>query len=208
MAERVLFIGSGSPDHLRRALDRFAQVWPHVQVDLAVRPEALEVLSEAEQQRVVYVAGRKQGRLAFIRACRARKYHRVVVLFAGDPGFNALKLAAFLCGNRWLCFNENGDAFALDRQHWRQARDHVRWRLRLAHRGLATLLAALGRAVATSLLRAALAPCGLFLLTCETGYVITRAAFLRRERRWVPAGPQLGTLGAAAERSSHGGLGP
>lgn len=125
----ILLIGSGHPDRIRTALDMFSQHFPHLSVDLAIRPDATVALSLEEQRRVVYLAGRRRGRLSFIRWLRRSDYQMVAVLFAGDTGYNALKTMAFLCGRkRVLCCNENGDAFELTPTNPKAFLDHLLWR--------------------------------------------------------------------------------
>jgi hypothetical protein len=109
--------------------------YPHLGVELAVRPDAQPLLSGDEQKKIVFLAGHQKGRLTFIKAARRSRYHTVAVLFAGDAGFGAMKVVAFLCGGRrLLCCNENGDAFEWRWSNWRTVIRHVTWRLNVGRR--------------------------------------------------------------------------
>jgi hypothetical protein len=116
---RILYVASGpaplSLDVLRILEGRF----PGHQIDIVVPERFIDQLPATTRDLVVFVAGPRRGRLAFLWRSRREDYWLVVVLLSGHPGFVTMKLAALLLGvgRVIVCFNETRDAFAIDRHH-------------------------------------------------------------------------------------------
>jgi hypothetical protein len=128
---RILYVASGSPvlalPVLRQIEGRFAD---H-RVDLVVSEALLEQLTPEQRARVVFVVGRSTSRLRFLWTARLEPSWMSSLLVAAQPGYFTMKLAGLLLGvgRVIVCYNERGEAFALDRHHFRVIVAHITNRL-------------------------------------------------------------------------------
>jgi hypothetical protein len=128
---RILFIASGSAPIALTVADLLESRFADHQVDLVVSEALVGKLTPEQRQRVVFVVGRDAARLRFLYRARLEPYWMISVLLAGQPGYFTMKLAAVLLGfgRVIVCYNENAQAFALDRHHRGTIVAHITRRL-------------------------------------------------------------------------------
>jgi hypothetical protein len=69
--------------------------------------------------------------IKLIKTIRNKKFDIVIITGTNEPSFAPLKMMGILTGYKsLLIFNENIDAFFVNRDNWRTLIGHARWRLR------------------------------------------------------------------------------
>jgi hypothetical protein len=126
-ADRVLLVQSGNPKLLTRVLDSLATQFPRCSFTVLLQRAMTDLVPVREG--VEYLEN--QGpRPSFIRSLRERKFERVFVMYANEPGFWKLKVLPFVVGaGAIFAVNENLDWFPVDLRHTEELAAHLRWRL-------------------------------------------------------------------------------
>ncbi len=110
----ILFIASGSAEHVRIALLSLCNSYPHATFDVIGRHEAINAIGEFDGCRVIHVTGTAQRRLDLVRRLRQTGYATVAFVEAGSGGFVALQVLPLILGiPKVILADEHGQTHAI-----------------------------------------------------------------------------------------------
>ena len=96
----LLFIASGSAEHVHAALRTLRMNFPYANIDVVARHDALAAVATIDSCTVVHVTGTASGRRSLVQRLRQTGYPTVAFVETGTGGFIALQALPFLLGIR------------------------------------------------------------------------------------------------------------
>jgi hypothetical protein len=130
-----VFIASAEPDVMAKIFPTLQKHFPKLSFTfIASRTyaESFSWMGEAlENGEVFWIESVKANPFRSLAALRKRRFDLCIVVWPGRPTFLISKIGAFWLNTRKiLVYNENGNAFSLDRTNWRFVLAHARFRFR------------------------------------------------------------------------------
>lgn len=130
-----VFVASAEPDVIATILPRLRDHFPRTSFTyIASRAYAERFSAVAETFKgaeVFWIESLKATPIQSLSSLRKRRFDVCIAVWQGRPTFRITKAAAFwLNARKFVVYNENGNAVALDRTNWRYLLAHIGFRLR------------------------------------------------------------------------------
>jgi hypothetical protein len=130
-----VFVASAEPDLIAKILPSLHEHFPKISftylTSLAYAERFPWMANAFKNGDVLWIESLKANPIRSLGSLRKRRFDLCIAVWNGRPTFLMSKVAAFWLNTRkLLVYDENGNAFAVDRENWKHMLAHVRFRLR------------------------------------------------------------------------------